>query len=67
MMNQLSQYNNSWSDYCTCRRCPCCGKIVRNQPMTQIWGGDVFTNCSQGGSSLDTIRESIRNAQISAS
>lgn len=43
---QLSNYNNSWFDYCTCRRCPCCGKVIRQQPLTQIWCGAGGTTSS---------------------
>lgn len=44
-------YINNY-DYCTCRRCPCCGKII---PNTYNYGGGM--GVSTGGCSTQLLNQ----------
>lgn len=39
-------YKYPIGDYCTCRRCPCCGKLIRDYP-TYPWTNPGWYYCSQ--------------------
>lgn len=43
--NIYGKYASFTSDYCTCNRCPCCGKLVQK---TYPQGPTVTWTCSDG-------------------